>query len=95
MKIIHGSLSALLAEVKEHGKVDGVRIAAMMESTVEGGGIPRYTSWVIVSAPMAWETWAEWRLVVGRRRAEVTEQGIRIPDKLVAFTEQKLAEEAK
>ena len=48
MKIIHGSLSALLVEVKERGKVDGVRVAALMQSTVEGAGIPRYTSWVIV-----------------------------------------------
>jgi hypothetical protein len=32
MKIIHGSpLSSLLAEVKEHGKVDGVRVAALMQ----------------------------------------------------------------
>jgi len=30
MKIIYGSLSALLTEVKEQGKVDGVRVAAMM-----------------------------------------------------------------
>jgi hypothetical protein len=48
MKIIHGSLSALLVEVKERGKVDGVRVAALMQSTAEGAGIPRYTSWVIV-----------------------------------------------
>ena len=48
MKIIHGSLSGLLTEVKEHGKVDGVRIAALMQSTFEGVGLPRYTSWVIV-----------------------------------------------
>ena len=54
MKIIHGSLSALLVEVKEHGKVDGVRVAALMQSTAEGAGIPRYTSWVIVSADVDW-----------------------------------------
>ena len=35
MKIIHGSLSSLLTEVKEQGKVDGVRVAAMMQSTFE------------------------------------------------------------
>ena len=80
MKIIHGSLSALLVEVKEHGKVDGVRVAALMQSTIEGAGIPRYTSWVIVSAHVDWEKWAEWRLVVGRQRAEVTEHGFRVPD---------------
>ena len=37
MKIIHGSLSALLTEVK-HDEVDGVRVAAMTQSTVEGEG---------------------------------------------------------
>ncbi len=93
MKIIHGSLSALLTEVKEHGKVDGVRVAAMMQSTFEGAATPRYTSWVIVSARVDyWESWAEWRLVVGRQRAEVTERGFRLPEKLAALTEEKLAE---
>lgn len=48
MKVIHGSLSSLLTELKERGKVDGVRVAAMMQSTCEGAGLPRYTSWVIV-----------------------------------------------
>ena len=48
MKIIHGALSGLLTEVKEHGKVDGVRVAALMQSTIEGSGVPRYISWVIV-----------------------------------------------
>ena len=48
MKIIHGSLSGLLVEVKERGKVDGVRVAALMQSTFEGAGLPRYTIWVIV-----------------------------------------------
>ena len=79
MKIIHGSLSSLLTEVKEQGKVDGVRVAAMMQSTFEGAGLPRYTSWVIVSAHVDWEKWAEWRLVVGRQRGEVTERGCRVP----------------
>ncbi len=92
MKIIHGSLSALLVEVKEHGKVNGVRVAALMQSTTEGAGIPRYTSWVIVSADADGERWAEWRLVVGRQRAEVTEQGFRIPEKLNALTAEKLEE---
>ena len=82
MKIIHGSLSTLLSEVKEHGKVDGARVAAMMQGSVEGAGIPRYTSWEIVSAHVDWEKWAEWRLVVGRQRAELTEHGFRVPDKL-------------
>jgi hypothetical protein len=92
MKIIHGSLSALLVEVKEHGKVDGVRVAALMQSAFEGAGMPRYTSWIIVSAHVDWEKWAEWRLVVGRQRAEVSERGCRVPEKLAALTEEKLVE---
>ena len=36
-----------------------------MQSTFEGAGLPRYTSWVIVSAHVdCWEKWTEWRLVV-------------------------------
>ncbi len=93
MKIIHGTLSALLTEVKEQGKVDGVRVAALMQSTFEGGATPRYTSWIIVSALVdGWERWAEWRLVVGRQRGEITERGYRVPEKLAALTEEKLAE---
>jgi hypothetical protein len=92
MKIIHGSLSALLTEVKERGKVDGVRVAAMMQSTVEASGLPMYTSWVIVSGHVDWEKWAEWRLVVGRQRAEVSEKGVHVPEKLTVLTEEKLAE---
>jgi len=92
MKIIHGSLSALLAEVKEQGKVDGVRVAALMQSTFECAGGPRYTSWLIVSARTDWESWAEWRLVVGRQRGEISERGYRVPEKLAALTEEKLAE---
>ena len=92
MKIIHGSLSGLLTEVKEHGKVDDVRVAALMQSTIEGSGVPRYISWVIVSARADGESWTEWRLVVGRQRAEITEHGFRVPEKLAARTEEKLAE---
>ena len=84
MKIIHGSLSGLLGEVTAHGPDDGVRVAALMQSTVEGAGMPRYTSWVIVSGRVAGEQWAEWRLVVGRQRAEITEHGVRVPAKLAA-----------
>ena len=92
MELIHGSLRSLLTEIKEAGKIDGVRVAAMLQSTTEGGGIPRYTSWVVVSAQVDWEKWAEWRLLVGRQRAEVTEHGLRVPAKLAALTEERLAE---
>ena len=54
MKLIHGSLSSLLGELKERGKVYGVRVAALLQSVTEGTGVPRYTSWVIVSAHVDW-----------------------------------------
>jgi hypothetical protein len=92
MKIIHGSLSGLLAEVKAHGPRDAVRVAALMQSTVERAGMPRYTSWVIVSGRVDREQWAEWRLVAGRQRAEITEHGFCVPKRLVARTEDTLAE---
>ena len=92
MKIIHGSLSGLLGEVAAHGSGDEVRVAALMQSTVEGVGIPRYTSWVIVSGRVAGEQWAEWRLVVGRQRAEITEHGVGVPAKLTLLTAERLAE---
>ena len=92
MKIIHGSLSGLLAEVKVQGPHDGVRVAALMQSTVEGAGMPRYTSWVIVSGRVAGDQWAEWRLVVGRQRAGITERRGGVPAKLAALTADRLAE---
>ena len=92
MKAIHGSLSALLTEGKEQGKVDGVRVAAMIQRTPEGAGIPRYACWVLVTAHVDWGQWAEWRLLVGRQRGEVTEQGCCVPAKLATLTEEKLAE---
>ncbi len=92
MKIIHGSLSGLRAEVTAHGPGDDVRVAALVQSTVEGAGIPRYTSWVIVSGHVAGAQWAEWRFAVGRQRAEITEHGACVPEKLAARTEEKLVE---
>ena len=92
MKIAYGTLSGLLTEVKERGKVDGVRVAAMMSSTIEAG-LPTYTGWIIVSVHGdCFDTWVEWRLATGRQRAEITEKGDRVPDKLSVFTEEKLAE---
>ncbi len=48
MKLIHGALSGLLTEVRERGKVDGVRVAPLIQSVTEGGGLPRYTAWIVV-----------------------------------------------
>jgi len=92
MKVIHGSLSALLTEVKEQGKLDGVRVEAMVKRAPEGAGIQRYASWVVVTADGDWGQWLEWRLLVGRQRGEVTEEGCRVPAKLAVLTEEKLAE---
>ena len=63
-----------------------------MQSVTEGSGVPRYPSWVIGSAHVDRETWAEWRLVVGRLRTEVTEAGLHASGKLAALMEAKLAE---
>ncbi len=45
-----------------------------------------------MTAHVDWGQWAEWRLLVGRQRGEVTERGVRVPEKLSALTEEKLAE---
>ena len=92
MKVIHGSLSALLTEVKEQGKLDGVRVAAMIQRNPESPGVPTYACWILVTAHVDWGQWSEWRLLVGRQRAEITEQGCCVPAKLAALTEEKLAE---
>jgi hypothetical protein len=63
MKIIHGSLSGLLGEVTAHGPDDGVRVAALMQSTVEGAGMPRYTSWVIEAKAANGKT--AWQVATG------------------------------
>ena len=78
MKIIHQSLAGLLQELKAR-KVEEVRVAQFIRSEADPGGFPRYTSWVVVSAFLDWERWAEWRLFVGRARAEVTDQGVGLP----------------
>jgi hypothetical protein len=92
MKVIHGALSGLLGEVRERGKVDGVRLAAVMQSTTEDSGTPRYTSWVIVSAQVDWEKWTEWRLLVGRQRAALTGDGFQVPERLATLTHERLEE---
>ena len=92
MKVIHGALSGLLGEVRERGKVDSVRLAAVMQSTSEDGGTPRYTSWIIASATVDWEAWVEWRLLVGCQRAALTEAGFQVPERLATLTHERLEE---
>lgn len=91
MKIIHASLKALLHEAKER-KVEAVRVAALVQSGSTPSGIPRYTAWVIVTAPVDWDLWTEWRVLVGRGHAEVTEQGAVIPEAITARTKGRVAE---
>jgi hypothetical protein len=43
MKVVHGSLHALLHEVKER-KVEAVRVAAFLQSDAVSNGISRYTA---------------------------------------------------
>lgn len=90
MKVIHGSLKGLLAEVKE-GKVDTVRVAAFIQSDFVANGMPRYTAWVVVTALLDWDLWTEWRLLVGRGHAEVTESGAVVPPRVA----ERMAEGAK
>jgi hypothetical protein len=90
MKVIHGSLKGLLQEVKDR-KVEAVRVAAFMQSDVVSNGVPRYTAWVVVTAVLDWDLWAEWRLLVGRGHAEVTESGAAVPARIA----ERMAERAK
>jgi hypothetical protein len=91
MKVIHGSLKELLQEAKER-KVEAVRVAALMQSDVVAPGVPRYTAWVIVTAPVDWDQWTEWRLLIGRGRAEVGEEGTVIPPKITMLMKTRVAE---
>jgi hypothetical protein len=81
MKVIHGSLKNLLQEVKDK-KVDAVRVAGFVQSDVVADGLPRYTAWVVVTAHLDWDIWTEWRLLVGRGYAEVTETGAAVPPRI-------------
>ena len=92
MKVVYSSLSGLLTDLKERLAPDWVHMAALVQSTAEGSGAPVYTSWIVVTTEVARDRWAEWRLLVGRQRGEVTEAGPRAPEKLARLTEERLAE---
>jgi hypothetical protein len=91
MKIVHGSLRALLREVKER-KVEAVRVAAFLQSDVVSNGIPRYTAWVVVTARLDWNLWTEWRLLVGRGYAELTEHGAAVPARIAELLKERTGE---
>jgi hypothetical protein len=91
MKVIHGSLNGLLQEVKDK-KVEAVRVAAFMQSDVVTNGLPRYSAWVVVTAILDWDLWTEWRLLVGRGHAEVTERGAVLPPRIAELMTARAAE---
>ncbi len=45
-----------------------------------------------MTSALDWDSWAEWRCLVGRARAEVTAEGCRVPASLAALTEERLSE---
>ena len=90
MKIIHQSLAGLLQELRGR-KVEQVRVAPLIKSFPDPSGLPRYASWVVVSAALDWERWVEWRLLVGRARAEVTDEGAGLPGTLAQLGTKILA----
>ncbi len=82
MKLIYGTLGAMLAELRER-KVEAVRVSRVIQR--EGRrtpGIPYYTSRILVTALVDHEIWAECRLVVGRGLGELAEGAIRLPEAL-------------
>jgi hypothetical protein len=90
MKVIHGSLKSLLQEVKDK-KVETVRVAGFMQADVVSNGVPRYAAWVVVTAVLDWDLWTEWRLLVGRGHAELTEHGAVVPARIA----ERLAERGR
>jgi hypothetical protein len=91
MKIIHASLQALLSEVKERN-VGPVRVGAVTQSNAAGNGIPGGTSWIVVSAPVGWDQWVEWRHRVGRDGADLSDDADDIPPTVLAVISERLSE---
>jgi hypothetical protein len=92
MKVVYASLSSLLTDLKERLAQDWVHLAALHQSAADGPGVPFYTSWILVTTELSRDRWAEWRLLAGRQRGEITETGSRAPEKLARLTEARLAE---
>jgi hypothetical protein len=90
MKIIHASLEALLTEVKQRN-VGAVRVGAVMENDAVGNGIPRCTSWIVVSAPVGWDQWIEWRHCVGRDGTDSLDEADDIPPAVLGVINERLS----
>ncbi|MBI4611408.1 MAG: hypothetical protein HY726_20650 [Candidatus Rokubacteria bacterium] len=92
MKLIFGTLAAMVAELVER-KVEAVRIAPLVQS--ERGratGVPYHTSWIVVTAELGDHAWAECRLWVGRGMGEIADGGTRLPEAIRERGEKLLAE---
>jgi hypothetical protein len=92
MKLIYGTLGAMLAELRER-KVEAVRLSRVVQR--EPGrttGIPYYASRIVVTAPVDHDLWAECRLLVGRGLGEMVGGGTRLPEVLRQRGEKLLAE---
>ena len=91
MKLVYGSLAGLLEEAKEQ-EVEAVRVAGFMQSDVVPNGLPRYTAWVVVTALLDRELFTEWRLLVGRGHAELTEGGAVVPARIAELMKERVTE---
>ena len=92
MKVIYGSLGAMLADLREW-KVEAVRVSPLIQSEPgRATGIPYHTSRILVTALLAGHIWAELRLWVGRGMGEIGEGGVRLPEALRQRGEKLLAE---
>jgi hypothetical protein len=82
MKVIYGSLGAMLAELKGR-KGEAVRVSPLIRSESDRTtGIPYHTSRILVTAELDDGCWAECRLWVGRGMDEIAEGGLRLPEAL-------------
>jgi hypothetical protein len=91
MKLVYGSLAGLVEEAKEQ-EVEAVRVAGFMQSDVAPNGLPRYTAWVVVTALLDRELFTEWRLLVGRGHAELTEGGAVVPARIAELMKERVTE---
>jgi hypothetical protein len=91
MKVIHGSLNGLLQEAEDR-KVEAVRVAALVQSDAVSNGMPRYSAWIVVTAVLDWDLWTEWRLLVGRGHAELTESGATVPVRIAELMKERARE---
>src|SRR5262245_50326970 len=91
MKILYTSLDTFLDEVQTAGR--RVRVTALMHSTLTPAMTAQlYAGWIVVTAALEGSTWAEWRMLVGRQRAELTDLTDPTPPRLTKRTEERLVE---